>query len=289
MLTLEGRHCIIRCESLQSFKTFDKVYIRVFWDTVGNDSPTATDRERIARFISTLPDFFRVLEEKITIDTLQAWIVAKDAAVQIARCFLAGRSQPDNPLLRDLEDGLIDQYLHDYWWLESDLYENLWKLVSLRERKIKAVLAKIWGYPFTSSRDLMQQIIQEDLEGEFCQIFKPRYSYKSSEIQKIAKLKRKLHRNELSDTEQKQMWHLIDRHAPYPMWCDRVVSVCKSSVVRGDTFIQTRMRIHGEIIDGLCKMQIRAECTPSLRHHRPRSHTWENCKQTAGITPGWKS
>lgn len=289
MLTLKGRHSIISCESLQSFKTFDKVYFQVFWDKVGTDSPTATDRERIARFISTLPDFFCVLEEKITIDTLEAWILAKDAAVRIARCFLAGRSQPDNPLLRDLEDGLIDQWLHDYKWLESDLYENLWKLISLRERLIKTALAKIWGYPFTSSRDLMQQIIQEDLEGEFCQIFKPRYSYKSGEIQKIAKLKRKFHRDELSDAEQKQMWQLIDRHAPYPMWYDRVISVCQSLAVRGDVFIQTRLRIHGEILDGICKMQIRAECTPSLRHHRSRSHTWENCKKITGIVPKWKA
>jgi hypothetical protein len=256
------------------------------WQRIGDESTEASDRERIARFISDLPngDFIHVSKSLFQVEEWMAW---KDRAVRIAKCFLAGRGQPVSPLARDLENGSIDEWLHDYIWLEAELYENWWKLVHTKESSIKAALKPIWKYPFNSSLELFQEMVRADLEGEFANCLKSRYCYKAKEIKKIAILKRKAHRGELSKPEQEQMYELIDKHAPYPIWYDRVISVSEWLAKR-DPFIQERLRTNGEIIDAIAKMQIKRNFPPNPKHHKDVSHTWEKGIRRKGIKPGWK-
>ncbi len=263
-----------------------KACIEMRWQRIGDESTEASDRERIARFISDLPNGDFIHESK-SLFQVEEWMAWKDQAVRIAKCFLAGRGQPDSPLARDLENGSIDEWLHDYIWLEADLYENWWKLVHTKEGSIKVALKKIWGYPFNSSLELFQEMVRADLEGEFANCLKSRYCYKAKEIKKIAILKRKAHRGKLSKPEREEMYALIDKHGPYPIWYDRVISVSEWLAKR-DPFIQERLRTNGEIIDAIAKRQIKRNCDPRLKHHKDISHTWENGIRGKGIKPGWK-
>lgn len=284
-IAFQGNHCIVGLSIVQEVGKIAKADVISEWHKVGNCSNSATDKEKIANFICDLPS----LTEEITHpDQLSDWVAWKDWSIDVARCFLSGHTQPDNPLLRSVEDGLIDQWSHDYTWLVSDLYDNLWKLVNLRGRQIKSAIKKVFGdYPFASNRELLQEIIRADIEGEFCQILKKQYQYKPTHIKEIHKLKRKMHREGLVDKSLEQLYKLIEQHAPYPIWYDRLISVCEVMADRGDTFINTRLQINADLLDGISRMRLKADCDPSLSHHRRRKELWINGKKNPGQPSDW--
>lgn len=132
------------------------------WNPVGSDSQDASDRERIAKFIFELPsnDFWQ--GDLKTFDQIWEWFGWRDRAIDIAKCFLAGCGNPDNPLLKELKAGLIDEETYKDIRLDAELFENWWKLVQINEQAIKAELEKVksWGYPFNSSRELVAEMIR---------------------------------------------------------------------------------------------------------------------------------
>jgi hypothetical protein len=58
----------------------------VHWNPVGDNSQNASEKERIANFISNLPseDFWH--GELKTLDQMEEWLGWKDRAIDIARC-----------------------------------------------------------------------------------------------------------------------------------------------------------------------------------------------------------
>lgn len=279
------KHCLFEYTTTHKVGTVDKRSYQVQWNQVGSNSQDASERERIARFISNLPNEDFWLGDLKTLDLMMEWIRWKDRAIDIARYFLAGHDNPDNPLQREFKAGLIDEEKYKYIRSEAHLYENWWQLVQLNEQQIKAVLEKIksWGYPFDSSRELVEEIIRADLEGEFSNCLKTRYVYDSKEIKQIAVLKRKHHRGELSETEWQELLKLIDQNAPYPIWYDRVISVAEVLAERGNTCIEKHLEINSKIINRLSRMQYQRERSQTT------SNTWDKGINTPGIKPGWKS
>ncbi len=273
-IAFQGNHCIAGLVIVQEFGKIAKAELIAEWEVINSNA--ATDQEKIAHFISSLPT---LSEEKCHPDQVCEWVRRKDWAVKLAKCYQAGKGQPDNPLLRELEDGLIDQWKHDYIWLECDLYENLWKLIKLRGRQIKSAIKRAFGdFPFACGRELMEEIIRADIDDEFRQCLKKKYEWKPTHLKEIAKLKRKMHRDEISDPELERLYALIDQHAPYPIWYDRLLSVCEVLAER-DPFISTRLNINSDIIDGLCRLKLKAECDPLLKHHRRPAETWIDGKK----------
>jgi hypothetical protein len=108
-----------------------KINFCVFWEPVGSNCKSSFDKQRIAHFISELPSEGFLCELKST-DQLAMWVYKKRFAIQLAKCWLAGQTAPDNPLTKDLEEGLIDQWQSDYIWLQTSYYEQLWKLLQQR-------------------------------------------------------------------------------------------------------------------------------------------------------------
>jgi hypothetical protein len=132
--------------------------------------------------------------------------VCRDKAVDIALCFWADEEPPY--LKRQLEEGAIDQFSYKYSLAETKIYKNLWRLVQANELAIEETLSRNWEFPFDSSRALFVETVREVLEGEFLNCFKKRYIYNASKMNRIAKLKRRMHQGNISKTEEEELYHL---------------------------------------------------------------------------------
>ncbi|PSB25347.1 hypothetical protein [Stenomitos frigidus] len=278
---LKGRYCEVRYYWIASGQAQGDVNFTPFWKSVGSDCETATDEERIASAIANMPhsDFFINFT---SFDQVREWIGIKDYCVQIAQCFLAERGQQDDALLTELEAVQIDQFSYDYAWAATNIYKSLWRILEKRGRAIKHLLEKGTGnYPFTSSRDLLIEIIREDLEGEFIGCLKRRYTYKASQIAEIAKLKRKEHRTELTNLERKKLYRLIDQYIPYAKWFNYSV-LAADKLAETDHFTNVHLEAYRASLAELAKLQIQRDCKPDLKKHRRSSHTWEQGKCIEG-------
>jgi hypothetical protein len=109
-------------------------------ESAGKNSTSATNKEKIAFYISNLPS----TDWTIDLNFAQTceWIIHRTLAIRIAKCFLDEVSQPDDPLIWELNEGTIDEYQLKYYRLLCNRLKNLWTLITRYEKKIKQVLAK---------------------------------------------------------------------------------------------------------------------------------------------------
>ena len=263
-----------------------KVKGLVGWQPIGDDSPKASDKMQIAWFISNKLPNQEFVEDFKTLDQLYAWMEWKNSFIWVAKCFLAGHSSPDNPLLRPLEEGEIDQYYHDFCWLTVDLYENLWKLISLKTRRIRAIFNK-QGWALDSPRQLLEEIIASGINGEFSNFLKPRYERNAKELTKIAKLARRTYIGFLPQKDREELVRLKEKHSQPNVWLKRLIDVSRL-LGEKDEFISVRVAIHDEIMKGICNLQINASCKPEWRQHGQLSEIWTDGVKKLGLNNGWR-
>ncbi|BAY34406.1 hypothetical protein NIES2107_63110 [Nostoc carneum NIES-2107] len=162
---IRGRHCYIKYLSTRERGNYLLSDVEYGYQSVG--LPHGTEEEKIAFFISALPDANLLDGAKVSYALLQTWVGYKDACVNIAKCFLSTKGEVDDPLLPLFEKGEIDKWKYEYNWLGADVYKNIWYLILNNSRLITLNLEKNWGYPFTSNVDLLCEIVREVIEGEF--------------------------------------------------------------------------------------------------------------------------
>ena len=239
---------------------------------VGDDSPQATDNQRIAHFLSTIPDEKYVLKSQ-TFDQLREWLHARNSCVLIAACFLAADgNRLQNPLKEALETGLLSPWDYEYLWLQGLMYRNLWMLIDLNYPLIKRNLEINWDYPFNNSQELFEELVREDLEGEFGLCYRSRYEYKPSHIRRILKLKRLSHREGLTSEQNEKFWRLVDKHRPPCVWDERLTIVCDGLIERqASPLLETLWKNRGNFIDGLAKLKLQRECSRDATPH----HLWD--------------
>ena len=260
----------------------------VVWTPVGDDSPEASDRVRIANFISELPNK-SLIAEFTHLDQLYHWMSWKNNCISIAKCFLAGHKTPENPLLRALEEAEIDQYYHDQCWLTTDLYENLWKLLSLKEKRIKAAFKK-QGWDFSCPRIVLEQILASEINGEFSVILKPHHEENAKELKKIAKLQHRAHKGfGLGTEENKELRRLTQKYSEEPnILLDRLLRVA-AALSKQDGFISTRLVVHRALMQGIARLKLDAGCKPQLKQHGQISSTWIDGQKLPGVNHKWKA
>lgn len=280
---LRGKYCEVKCHPVSPNNEQGNTYFVPTWKNVGSKSEMATDEERIARAISDMPhaDYFITFT---TFDQVREWIGCKDCFVEIAQCFLTEQGQPDDLLLAELKAGRIDQFSYDYIWTEANIYKSLWSILKKKAEVIKCLLEKCTeAYLFTSSRELLIEIIKEDLEGAFIGCLKRRYTYKASHIVEIAKLKRKEHRIGLADEEQERLYLLMDQYVPYAKWLNYTL-LAVNQLAKTDQFTKVNLETYQANLAELTKLQIQKNCNPKLKKHRRSSHTWEKGRYKHGAS-----
>jgi hypothetical protein len=276
---IKGHYSAIYYEVLDEFDDMLNVGFEQTWEKIGSNDSSSSDRERIARYICDTPDLTKADYSDVENikDIHIEWLKCKDFAVRIAKCFLAGRGNPENPILKDLEEALIDEWMHDAVWLCTDYYENYWKLISIKWRRIKAAFDANWvNYPFTSPYELMLRIVDENLTDPFTHWTSQKFKqFSQCRDKQMYKLLRKSYRSSLDNKEQKQLDKLLAEHSPNT-WTGRLDCLCRLLADKGDYYIATRMRIRDEICDGKAKQNLKTHCDPKLNRYRTPSHSWIN-------------
>jgi polyhydroxyalkanoate synthesis regulator phasin len=239
-----------------------KINFCVFWEPVGSNCKSSFDKQRIAHFISELPSEGFLCELKST-DQLAMWVYKKRFAIQLAKCWVAGQTAPDNPLTKDLEEGLIDQWESDYIWLQTSYYEQLWKLIQQRGRKIIKYLKKKGNYPFNLEREFMEELLKESFDNEYSLLLQDRYIQKNSDIKKLGTLARK---GILTTAELERVTALRRQLGGETVLLDQLVEVC-CCLGKKDPWIRSHLKIMKAYDDAQGAMLQASACDPKLREH----------------------
>lgn len=246
----------------------------VVWHSI-QSSKNVTGRQQLASFISDLPSA-TLLDSVATPDQVLHWAEMKDCCIDIAKCLLAGHTQPDNPLLRGLEEDLINQWSHDSRIYSAMLYDNLFKIVTHRWKTIKRSLdLSEWGCPFSTGTELVQEIIASEINEQFSNCLKPYYASTPYKMGQIYTLGRKVRRNREDSESLEKLRKKVKPHSTQVVWLGRLVSVCQVLAER-DNLIQTHLEIHESIVDGICKQWQKATYKPKLSRHYSPSEEWRD-------------
>lgn len=200
---------------------------------------------QIAYFISELPSA-HLLDEIRSLDQLSHWMHTKALALRIAKCWYWGHQQLVNPLVGELEEGLIDRWAYDFIWWESIWRENLRMLIYQRGREIRTLLRDQGEYPFHSELELFQEILRAESDGEFLKCTKPCYVERAGDIKKLVDLKSKELRTVLPPNERKKLKSLEDYYAPPRVWLNYVLKAAQK-LAEQDTLIQPLLKTYDEI------------------------------------------
>jgi hypothetical protein len=261
----------------------------VVWEPVGDNSPGASEKMKLARFISELPSCSFIQELK-TLDQLIHWVMVKDYCILLAKLFIAGcGAVPDNPLQPIIDSGEISLRYYNTMVLSSDLYRNLWELIVFKQRSIKAQFVhQEWGFPFKPYRLLMEEIIRADVDGEFANVLKQRYVDKAQDHRIIAELGKKNLNGTLSCKERDSLSNLTARHSQPNEWLNRLIAVAES--LSHDRVIRTKLDIYNKIMNAIASRQVQEAKRPELRTAQEGpSSTWIDGTKFSGIQPNWKN
>jgi hypothetical protein len=254
---------------------------RMEYTTVGSNSNTATDREKIAYYISSTPDVYQLDKYKIPIteDILYQLADCRNYAVRIAKCFFFDKV--NKPLERDLEEGLIDEFERDLSLLNGEFYENIWKIISNKWKKIKPLMAKTFDdFSFNSELQLMERIIDEHLTEPFINFTTAGYKeYSPHRHKTMWKLRLKSTKEELTDKEQKKLKQITKERAntkgEINKWTGRFLGACMI-LAEKDTYIAAHLSIYTELVKAKDAYHLKMHCNPLLSSHRAPSHSWAN-------------
>jgi hypothetical protein len=252
----------------------------IIWQPVPrNITSTDTEKKRLAHFFSELPS--EAFLEKVT-DTcqLEAWVEAKKECLWIAQCLMAGGEAPDNPLILPLEQGEIDKFKHDYLWLITKYYDNLWWLLNTKHQKISKAL-KNKGHQQSTPLFLIKEIAKGNIEGEFQQIFKSHYTFSEYDLRRISTYGKKLCTGQLRGDEQQRFKQLLKKHSNPSIWLDRILEICGVLAER-DRLIQNALQYHYTICNSMYSMLQDSTHKPEIRHYG-KSFTFLHGKKTKGV------
>ena len=240
------------------------------WETIGDNSSSASDKEQIAFYISRLPSSDWL--DGASFDQICEWMMCHDFAIRLAKCFLY--QQPDNPLARELEEGIIDQYEHDYIWLISDRYNNFWNLILRKEKKIKTALSKNWGYPFQNRKEFFQEIVRAYIEGNFTKCFEQNYEHKPREYKALITASRQqANGQDIPESKAKKLNKLAKKYIPLNVWNERLIEI-STVLAERDSLIKAHLAINKTLTDALLALEQKACCDPTLKDHAPRFYAW---------------
>ncbi|MDM9385022.1 hypothetical protein QUB80_30655 [Chlorogloeopsis sp. ULAP01] len=112
-----------------------------------------------------------------------------------------------------------------------------------------------------------------DIEGEFSRYLLSFYEYKEWEIDQINKLKRKMHKDKVTEEqEEKKFWKLVDKYAAKAIWYERVIAIAYKLADCGVDGIKPYLDINSNNIDAMARLSIKSSRNPALKKHMRKSH-----------------
>jgi len=257
------------------------------YSIVGN--PEGTPEERIAYFISHLPDREAMeMTTSLTFDTFDFWVKCRDSSLLMAVSFLTTKGSSSDLLLQALSDGKVDRWRYEYDWLLIETFKALWYLLRDYEDAIFEMLNKSYKVPFNNSTELFCRLVQDEIHFHFSPYLSSFHQHNENNIAQIDKLKLKKHKGSISREDEERLNQLIGSSS-FDDWHSRVLLATHFLALQGNKNINTRLDQFWKLVDDLSKMRFRAFCNPLLKRIIEPSFYIQNGIFTKDIYGKWKS
>ncbi|MGL5873585.1 MAG: hypothetical protein ACRC2R_14660 [Xenococcaceae cyanobacterium] len=222
----------------------------------------ATEKERLAFWLSIELPLFPDHKTIQTIDHIWEWLHLKDWVIRIAKIF----SGMDEPLTADLKTGAIDRLEHDLNWAQAKIFINLWELLSNKWQPIKQALDRYGECPYNDPVDLFKQIIGTELTHKFSTCLKNHFNFSASETKKFnTLLRRQIKGGFLTQKEQLKLSQLHAKYCPPNLWWTRLETILLDVFnKKADPLVEAYWQIYDVLLDTTCKLTQRLICQGSL-------------------------
>jgi hypothetical protein len=288
--------CALAVTNILKLGSRIKIAFCVYWLPIGTSAKSASVKSQIAHFISELPSE-KFLHELKDIQQLIAWIDQKNLAIRYAKCWEAGIINPNNsivkvleegrikitdvnnPITKDLEDESINEWEYRDILLNVALYEHLWSLLLQKGDTIIALLKERWECSFNTNRELFQELLKSDFDVQYALILKTRHDIKAGDVEDLGSLRHKQIREGLSVEEQKRFINLARTLGGHRIWYERLQQVYEF-LAEDDEYTRLWLEVKNAYSYASCGMLQDFVLDSSLRQYGyGRSQTWVYGKQ----------
>jgi hypothetical protein len=270
-------------EEVTKLQSRSKFRLSIEWLKVGSDQPTATDKQRLAWFLSSELPNYSLIAEQDEIALIDKWCEVKIQSIRFAKCLLAGLSEPDNPLLWELEAGFLTQGLHDSIWLHANFLMNLWELVSFKWDLFRPY------FPGETPLSLFQVMFAEIVNGTFKKYLQPYYSRNNNEFRELFRLKTAESKGAFLTKEQAKRLAYLNRLHSAPQTIQPKIFELACEFGRRDRFIAAKIRAGDQLQAGISRINkdlahqsrslfasetyVRGARSNFIRHQRPLNNS----------------
>ena len=283
---ISSTHCrIILFEDHPVIKS--AVKSRTEYQKVGYNNPTDSEREKAAYSISELPSD-DLTDAPHSFNLLIRWIGLKNDAIRIAKCFLWNNNNNflNYFLRKEVEKEIIDKYQYNYIFLASERYNILWAMLYLHKDIFEYFLPKHPDYCFDSLREVFEEIVRSDFDGQLNQCLQERYIHKPHDLKRMHMLQNKI--SNRSEEEAKELNKLFKTNKiPPNKWGTLVSSLAVE--LQEIKSIKTLFLQKIKVEQYLHRLEIEKYCNPKYKKHIVSSHTWEKGEIFYEIKKGWKT
>ncbi len=261
------------------------VYGRYEYNTFYCNKSNDSEREKAAFFISNLPSDY-ITDGRVSLAFGLQWITLKDDAIRICKCFLHGHN--NYFLANEVQKDIIDKYRYDYIWLVYDNYDILWKLLYNHQNIFKDYLSQYPDYCFNSLREVFEEIVRNDFDGQLAQCLQKCYVYKVHEIKRIFIFKQKLMIGEKLSKEEEEEFNRLKKIHYIP---NKLKNLVFSVAIKRQDIesIKTLLMQKLDVENALSRHERKKYYYPEYKNHLSPSHTWERGEKSLVIKKGWEA
>ena len=273
---IKGKHSFVIFRLERDLGARSQHSIEFYFDVV-SALDAATEREKLAYWLSTELPQFPENKTVVTPDQARYWVRHKDWMIYIAQIFCG---HWDNPVALDKEAGLLSQIEHDLIWSYAKLYLNLWELISLKWKPLSIAIKRAWGCPFSSPQELFQEVVSTEINEEFRRCFERHYIMSCKEYKKFLSVERQAFRGGfLTQPEQEERERLRSKYVGQNVWWNRILDIFEDvSARKVDPIVEAHLKTNNAYIDAICQFRQRAICSGQLK-----SATWRNGSWLSGV------
>ena len=263
------------------------VKVRTEYQAVGYNNPNDSEREKAAYFISELPSE-DLTDASYSFNLTMRWLGLKNDAIRIAKCFLWNNNNDflNYFLRKEVEQDIIDKYQYNYIFLASERYNVLWDLLYFHQDIFESFLPQHPDYCFDSLREVFEEIVRSDFDGQLNQCLQERYIHKPHDLKRIHMLQNKIFNRSKEEAEELNKL-LKANKILHNKWGTLVSSLA----VKLQQIESIKALLLQKIIveQDLHRLEIERYCNPKYKKHIVSSHTWEKGEIFYEIKKGWQT
>lgn len=234
--------------------------------------------KKITRCLAKLPSQ-HLIALVTTKEQVCLWLAHRCFQNWLALCWRARHIGEDDPLASLLESGRVDQDTYERVWLTVDLWEQLWGLIQLGERYIRAEFDHLGlDYPFKSAFELFIRVVWQDTNSTFSVCLKPYHEVSARKYEKAYRLAAKGCSETLNPIEESNLHGLLNQHQADPL-LSIVIAICHQKATRKRLALKNKLEMFYTVLGKLSAKE-------ATIRRKAGSFAWKDGKRGKGDKDG---